>query len=289
VLWFARNTFLIGAPSEKPLAWHPPGEADLERIARTITSWVVRDTPDRRVAVGVGIGLAVVLGLVAAGRGIRRRSVEWSSLPVVCAVFATVYAVFVLAARATFDNNIDLSTRQLLALQVLAIVGIVTSERAWRMPARPAVIAVLALLAATGVFRVTTATAPDFPDTDRSGYASAAWDASAGLGLVRSLPGDTIVVTNAPDAVWLRTGRSSLFLPLTANLYRGGANDRYGAELTALADAVRGRDAVVVFFDRPTRGRTRTIDEAVVHVLDLREVDRVGDATIYRPERSSIT
>src|SRR4051794_5094621 len=54
VAWFARNTLAIGAPSEKPLAWHPPGAHELERVARTLASWFVRDTPDRRAVVLLG-------------------------------------------------------------------------------------------------------------------------------------------------------------------------------------------------------------------------------------------
>jgi hypothetical protein len=283
VLWFARNTFVLGAPSEKPLAWHPPGRADAVRTARTLASWFVRDTPDRRWVIGVVVTLVIVVALARSVRDLRRGSIDWTSVPAVCAVFAVVYAGFVLAARATFDNNIDLSTRQLLALQVLAIIGVVASS--WRRPParRGAVLGVAVLVLLVGAFRLATATVPDLPDTDHSGYSSAAWDRSAGLELIRALPGDTLIVTNAPDAVWLRTGRSSLFLPLTANLYRGSANDRYGAELTALADAIRGRPTVVVFFDRPTRGHRRVIDDAAVHLLRLGPGRRLADATRYEP------
>jgi hypothetical protein len=283
VLWFARSTFVIGAPSEKPLAWHPPGRADLQRTARTVTSWFVRDTPDRRMVIGVLVALLVLVAIVSAVRRARSRPVDMTSLPSVCAVFAIVYAAFELAARATFDNNIDLSTRQLLALQVVAIMGVVSVAWTWRPRRRIVAVGVAAVVLVIGAVRLVTATVPDLPDTDHSGYSSAAWDRSAGLDLIRSLPLDALVVTNAPDAVWLRTGRTPLFLPLTANLYRGSANDRYGAELTALARAIRGRNAVVVFFDRPTRGHRRVIDDAALHVLQLDGGHRLADATRYDP------
>lgn len=282
-VWFARNAFVLGAPSEKPIAWHPPGRADLERTARTVTSWFLRDTPDRRWVIGLLVTAVLVFTIARGIDATRRRAVDWTSLPAVCAVFAIVYAAFVLAARATFDNNIDLSTRQLLALQVLAIIGVVAKVPSWRPPLRTCALAGAGAVLAIGAFRLATATVPQLPDTDHSGYSSAAWDRSEGLDLIRSLPDDTVVVTNAPDAVWLRTGRSTLFIPLTANLYRGSANERYDRELSALADAIRGRAAVVVFFDRPTRGHARVIDDAVVHVLQLGSGRRLADATRYDP------
>ncbi|MEN3272657.1 MAG: hypothetical protein V7636_1418, partial [Actinomycetota bacterium] len=166
VAWFVRNTFVLGAPSEKPLTWHPPGHGDLVRVARTIASWFVRDTPDRRTAIGV---VVVLLVFVAVARGIgavRRRTVDWSSLPAVGAVFAIVYAAFVLAARVTFDNNIDLSTRQLVALQVLVIVGVVSAAQSWRPPLRTIGLGLAGVVLVTGGFRLVSATVPDLPDTD---------------------------------------------------------------------------------------------------------------------------
>lgn len=168
-------------------------------------------------------------------------------------------------------------------LASLGVIGVVAKVPSWRAPWRRIALGVAGVVVCIGAFRLTTATVPDLPDTDHSGYSSAAWDRSAGLELIRSLPGSTLVVTNAPDAVWLRTGRSSRFLPQTANLYRGSANERYGMELTALATPIRGRAAVVVFFDRPTRGHARVIDDAAVHVLQLRPGRRLADATRYDP------
>ena len=278
VLWFARNTLLIGAPSEKPLTWHPPGEHELQRIARSLTSWVVRDTPTRRGFVLVLVACALLLFCAVAVRAVARRTVDWTSLPAVCAVFGVAYGTLVLAARATFDNNIDLSTRQLLALELLLIVGgvaLATGRRAF------VVGAVAGLVIASSAFRLATTTVREFPRSDRTGYTSAPWDRSAGLAYVRSLPADTVVVTNAPEAVWLRTGRSSLFLPLAANLYAGGPNLRYDDELAALSKTTDGRDAVVVFFDRPTRGRPRTIDDRIIRALGLHAAHDLGDASVY--------
>lgn len=282
-IWFARNTFLIGAPSEKPLGWHPPGwDAAVARVARTVTSWVIRDTPDRRLVVGAVAATGVAWGVATAVRRLRRREVEWSSLPVVCAVFGAVFAAFLVGARTVLDNNVVFSTRQLAAIHVVLVVGGLTA--AARHPARARRIAVAGLclaVVATGTFRLATKTVRVFPVTYRSGYTSLAWDRSEGLAHIRALPADTVVVTNAPDAVWLRTGRAPLFLPLAADLYAGGSNERYDDQLRSLADAVAGHDTVVVFFHRPTRRQVRALDPRVAETLDLDDGRVLADATVY--------
>jgi hypothetical protein len=275
IFWFARNTLLIGAPSEKPVVWHPPGRTDLTRVLRSVTSWFVRDTPDRRRVVGIVLLLVIALTAWAWGRAFRR-GVAWDGVPAITAVFGTIYVAFLLAARAGIDNNIDLSTRHLAVVELLLVTGGILAGHRRKVTA---VVAALVVVSAT--FRLVTATVPEFPHTYRSGYTSDTWDRSAGLAFVRTLPSDTVVVTNAPDAVWLRTDRRPLFLPLAVDLYAGGPNRRYEDQLTSLGEAVRGHHAVLVFFERPTRGGNRRLDPRAARKLALVADRRLGDSSVY--------
>lgn len=280
--WFARNVALIEAPSEKTIAWHPPGLEVATRTMRTFTTWFMRDTPTRRAVLVPVVLILVGWGAASAVRALRRGSVRWDALPAVCAAFGLAYASFMLVSRALLDNNVVFSTRQLAPLHVLLVVGGLCASAA--QPSRRRRLAVVALsvaVIASGTLRLATKTVPVFPDTHRAGYASAAWDASAGIAYIERLPVDTVVVTNAPDAVWIRTGRPSLFIPLAGDLYRGGPNERYPAQLEALAAGMRGHDALVVFFDHPTRRQRRTIDPRVIDALRLVRGQRLADATVF--------
>ena len=82
----------------------------------------------------------------------------------------------------------------------------------------------------------------------RLAYASRVWRESALVAEVKSLRDDVRVFSNAPDALYVLTGRPARLVPLKADPFTRQENPRYPEEVGRLERELRGRAGVVVYF-----------------------------------------
>ena len=280
VLWFARNSIVLGEASEREIAWHPPGAENLRQAVESLGAWTIGAEP---------WGLLLLLPAVALFLGARplRRSLRSSPRLQVAMAGAAVYLAFLLASRALVDSNIPMDIRLVapihlfLLIALAALVDAAPPGAAGVRRRRLAVTLTGASLLVGAIGGVDLA--GELSGQEDSGYAADRWTVSRGIEYISVLDDDTTVVTNAPDAAWLLAGHESLlFLPVGMALYTGGPNLGYDAQLRALATTLRDRpDAVVVHFDRPTRGRSLDLTQETRDALGLRFLIGLGDATVW--------
>lgn len=283
VLWFLRNTLVLGTPSEKTVVWHPPERPDFEEGLENLATWT-RTTeagPEAALLLLPAVVLLVLATRADADSRVRMR---------IGLVGAGLYLSCFLAARSLIDANVPIDLRLLAPAHLFLIVALVAAfdvaaDRG-RQPFTFVAVATAAVLGATAVVGIGWAV--DFSGSEASGHAAERWQTSQTMAFVESLPDDTTVVTNAPDAVWLSTGHEALlFIPMRTSLYTGEPNRDHGAQLEALAEAVESSPgAVVAFFDRPTRGSARRMPDRVVEALRLELADDLADGDVYRPRPS---
>jgi hypothetical protein len=199
--------------------------------------------------------------------------------------FALAYVAVLVADRLLLDDTGRLDLRFLGVLHVVAIVGLLPwLHRDLGGRARSAAVAVgLALLVLQAVHAGSWA-ADGLTDTGvgRRGLTAEAWRSSRVLDAVAHLPPGVPVYSNAPDAVFLLTGRSTAFLPAHTDYLSGRRRPAYQAELAAMDDRLAATDGVVVWF-RPYAFRARFV--APVSVLDVEPVLEDAIATLSRPRR----
>jgi hypothetical protein len=186
----------------------------------------------------------------------------------------------VVVARCTIDALVPFGVRMLSPIHLLAALVVPLVVARLSVPWRHLVAAGAVAVAAIGVVHAER-DAQAFPRENTS-YTGRRWKHSPTMHRVHRIPSHTLVVTNAPDAVWLATGRIPLRLPLPDDLFGGGRNTHLDQQAAVLRDALRGRDAIVVFFDRPTQGRHRTLDPRLVTDLDLHLDHAYHDGSTYR-------
>lgn len=277
IAWFVRNRVVAGTVSEKEAAWHPPSLTVLGQATQTIGGWLA---PWRVVTMAAGMVVIVAAAAMIARR--RRTQVPaGSSIAHVCLVFAIAYAAFLLLARTFIDQNIPFDTRLLSPLQVLAAIGLcVVSARAPRSMRRAVAVGLLAVLAMSSVTRGTRM-AMRFSETTVAAYSSDHWRASETLAHASRLPRSTLVITNAPDPLWLWDRRATQILPPRSSLYSGEANDNYSEQLRDLLASTRCRRAVLVFFSQPTRKPPRKVDPVVAGDLRVIDPTTLDDGVVF--------
>jgi hypothetical protein len=273
-LWFARNAAISGAASEKEPAWHPPTFRHLRQAAETIGGWVEPYFPAASLVGAIVAGIALVAAVLLLPRLIRRGA---ASLPSACLLFALVYLFFLLLSRSVLDQNIPFDTRLLSPVQVLVVVGLCaalalsspSTGRRWGVYA-------LTALASIAVVRAVSTTI-GFSGSPVAAYSGDDWRASETLAYAGSLPEDTIIITNAPDPIWLWHGRAPLIIPPRSSLYSGKPNENYAGEVDEVLERTACEEAFVIFFKQPTRKPPRTLDPIVVAHLRLTEVTPFED------------
>ena len=269
ITWFVRNALLTGAPSEKEFGLYVPGTAHAVQALRTFGGWVVPWDP---LMPFVG-AVVLALGLFMTAPRLRRFLTPPYSVPRLCLLFAVAYAGAVVASRTFLDQNIAFDFRILAPLYVLAAIGLAAR------PSRLATI-VLSVLAVVALGRGINAVRT-FPSMTVAAYTGDAWRASPTLDFAGSLPESTVVITNAPDPIWIWHERSSAIVPPRSSLYSGVPNEGYESDVRAIHRSTRCRDAVVVFFDQPTRKPRRYIEPLLVRILGLNKTRRFADGEIY--------
>ncbi len=297
ILWLTLSGHGLGRGSGG-LIWHRPDAPQIKEGFAVVAGWF-SISGSRAWQVGALLVLLVaVAGLVAMACGIlRRRGVAVPGAPgapsssdvadarrrlvSIVAVLSVTYLLAVIASRLFVDAAIPFDARLLMPLHLMVAIGLpLVALSIDATSVRRAALVLLGLVALLSVRHGVHAVSA-FPRAD-AGYLDARWRRSAGIEAIRELPPKTLVVTNAPDPVWLQTRRAPLFIPLRTDLYADRPNPQYRHELRALAAALHGRAAVIVFFRRPTRGTKRYLDRRVLAVLDFGFDRRLADAVIYR-------
>ncbi len=153
--------------------------------------------------------------------------------------------------RIVLDAGGRLDLRFLAVLHVVAVVGLLPwLHRHLAGRTRPAAAAVgLVLLALHGI-QAASWVVDGLSDTTvgRRGLTAAAWDDSTVLAAVAALPPGVTVYSNAPEAIFLLTGRSTSPLPAHTDYLSDRRRPEYEAELAATADRLRNDGGVVVWF-----------------------------------------
>jgi hypothetical protein len=276
--WFVRNAVVVGVPTEKTLDWHLPGIRHLDPAFVTIGKWLIPYAPVAR-----WCGLVLVLASLVFAAIVLRRRIRPDARTVhgACVVFGLTYLVFVLLSRTLIDLNIPLDARILAPPQVLGVIALCSAAgtRA-RLPGSSLIIALIGLLSISAIVRGVV-TAHDFTSLPVTGYTNEEWRASETLEFAGSLPPAVPIITNAPDPIWLWHRPPPLLIPPRSNLYNGRPNLQFEEQLNQLHEATGCLDAIVVFFDRPTRKHERVIDPVVVQELDLRRLARFADGEAW--------
>ena len=233
--WSIRDLLQPGGAS-RSLGWHPPPGSDLTSAAQTLFGYL-SSAPWLS-----GIILGAVIALAAA-RLVPRGRPAWRSIDpgtVLVAGAALAYAGVLAVTAFFFDASLSVDLRTLSPLYVLCVVAVASQlgrwSGAWSRRLRGAAwVPVVAVGAISMVWclQAIPTLRQDFT------YTAPAWQRSPLLAAVDRLPRGAVVVTNAPDFVWLRLGRDTIAEPRLVIAKSGAANADYAADMVQVEAAVR--------------------------------------------------
>jgi hypothetical protein len=245
----------------------------------------------RVAAVGLVLAILFYLGWVAM-RGIRTwdaRRGQSTAVLVLLLLFFGSYVLVVVASNILLRAYTPLDTRILSPLFVVGVVlfmiaaghGVLASgSRSWIS------LAVVAGMAVFGVFSIRRGAASLRQGIEEGlGFNSRSWRQSAILQIVKDMPGEFPVYSNAPEAIYVQSGRVAERIPLESTSLSGIANADFRAQVEQMFARVVERRGIVIYFALPWRASSLSVED-LVSQGDLAIVYQSDEGTILaaRPE-----
>lgn len=248
--WVVRNMLVASAATGRELAFHPVGRAHAWQALYTASGWLLipQTAPDF-----VRFTVWLPLGLLVAIVGIRsfRSAQAVPTLVKVLALFVITYAAFLAASISFLDANTPLDDRILLpVLAVSVVLSAYVLDSLWpavrRVPALAyaGTVLLMVLIAGHGVMAAEMAAAGY---EDGWGFTSRAWRESRTLSALDDLDPRAPLFSNAPEIIYLHSGRSVQALPRMRFLMSQQTNREFGTQLDAVARDVRSKCGAVVY------------------------------------------
>jgi hypothetical protein len=299
ILWVMRNFASTGNAANREISFHPPRRRDIDLSIQTVVQWIVPPSPTEQVIAIVtsAILLGPVIGCYWWFRVIRPPSSDGSRTArngppgrktlAILLWFAPIYLGFLLFSITFVDALTPLDYRILSPLQaslgiLLSVFGTCAIARSHKALGAFAACVLIAVLCSNAV----RATRAPFTGAIDLGYSEAKWTQSPALRWVRSLPPDTVLYSNAQEAMYFGAERFARPIPKVVKpLTRRPAND-YPDHLAGLAHNLRENGGYIVYF-RHIRRPYLVTEARIVEDLTLELVKEFPDAAVYQLPRNS--
>jgi hypothetical protein len=284
-LWTVRNVAVADTAAARTLAWHPAGKAQVWQALYTVAGWlhVPERAPDW---LRLGLLLAVaatataVIFIVVRGRPERRVA----SFIKLLALWIPLYLAFLAASISLLDASTPLDDRILAPLYVAAILlALYAVGELLQVVAHPGrwqagLVALLLLLVGGSVIRGAGWVNDGYQQG--IGFSSLAWQRSPLIQQVQSMPPETVIYSNAPEAIYLHADRRAIPLPKPTNATTQGVNPAYSAEIERMQALLDGGAALVVYSNSLSQ-RTSPSEAELSQQFALRLVTQTSDGALY--------
>lgn len=251
LLWLLYNAHRAGTATNRSLAWHPPTLQRLADGATSVGAWFI---PGGIGSPWFGVALAALtLLLIVLARPLDNKLRVLLSL---CGLFVLVYVAFLITSISFVDAYTPLDRRILAPLNVTWLLAVLLLAKAWterlgslgsfRWAPLGLLLFALALnLAASGFVVYRSA-------TRGTGFSTRTWSESPIWPYLDALPAGAVLYSNAPEAIYLHTGRTAPYVPRKYEMTSLRPNTEYEEEMQSMARRVE-EGAVVVYFPEVRR------------------------------------
>ena len=279
VIWWRSTGARLGL-GDRTLNFHPLGRWDVTKVAGTLSAWV--GLPN---APGLGSGVFV---LVATGLGVwllrlgGRRALTDNPLAALLLWFAAVYVGLIVVCRLFVDAAILFDTRILAPAHVAlttAGAGLVARALPDPVPRRARLALWAAGLAFVTAHVAATARWAREARADGLFYTRRGLQKSALLAQVRALPPTAVVWSNAPDAVYIHTGRCARLLPGQKRPDNGRPDPAFASGWRELLGQ---RDAYIAWFDAFAWRSYLPAERELAAAPSIQTVMSLDDGRLYR-------
>jgi hypothetical protein len=253
VAWVVRNRLITGSSTERSLAFHLIGTAEVRTF---VNSLMLLFTPYSLPNV-VKLLLLTIAGVVvvrAVWMGLRGQSSPTNRcIRFFSAVMTATYVNFITAYNSLANPLVDYGPRVVLPVYVFGMI-LVFSLVEWESAVgKRRILFWCVVLSSCVLLSANVRPAAywmSYRHREGEGFTSRAWKESETVKFLKALPSQTVIYSNAADACYLFTKREVLRLPAKYDSTSGRDNADFGAQMIALRDGLNNNHALVIYFDR---------------------------------------
>ena len=295
LLWLSRNWISSGTTANREIAFHPITVGHLKNGLTTIASWfLIPETVSGYIKILPVLFLLILvmvfLVLQRPGGGKETISIENAADPIPGAIklfslFIPVYFLFLVGSITFLDANTPLSSRILSPVFVIALIlTLFFLARVWEYVKKYFVVRLgftLICITWAAIFLFGGITHIITSYKDGLGFNSAVWHRSEIISEVARIPAEQAIYTNAPEAIYIHTGRWAFGLPMQFDSVTQRPNDQYIVEMGQMSRELRDKSGVIIYFSQLYRPAQPTEDELTRQLPLVSYIDK-GDGVIYR-------
>jgi len=281
-LWIVRNLLLAGTAFNRTIVFHPITRPRLEQALDTLSQWILPSKlPYQFRLVGLFL-VAIALALLMRRRKNRGHTNFGTALqPLFC--FAGCYVLMLVASLSFIGAHTPLDFRILSPLFIVFLIVLMfmldVGLPLLHGRKKAAVLLLCLIIAASYALRAVKL----MSDEKRrwACYGSVEWRHSPTIANIKTLPAQTLIFSNSPDAIYLLTGRSTLRIPQEINPDTTLVNDEFTEQVQQMAELLRSQRGILIYLRRVNWRWYLPSEEKLRKLLPLQLVSEKGDGAIY--------
>jgi len=297
-LWMARNMHVAESLTNRKSAFHPITANKISVGLYTVSTWIF---PTKLSGVPAGIiMIAAISGMVILYRILVKREAKPeeestpkqespASIPRLTGLFVFFYMALLAISMSFFDAHTALNSRIMspvfFALVVLLLclayrlVQLSQRKRTVKIicVALSVIFAAFYLYRGSGWVRHTS--------NNGLGFSNKKWQYSEAVKHIKELPEGILIFSNAPDAIYMLTGRPALMIPSKVDPGDRRINQDFSYELTEMKRRLEQAGGVVVYLGTARWRWYLPLENELVEALSLRPMRTSDQGTIYELDR----
>jgi uncharacterized membrane protein len=293
LVFLVYNQFTNGTATNREIGFHPVTRAQLWEGLTTVTGWfgAPQGLPTLIYVVFLGgLILLFLTGLFFIYRRTPQTNTQENNSPRLPALmqlmglYTLIYGMFLLVSITFLDANTPLDNRILAPIFPMLIILLIccgafivkrikiAQRFAWSF-----VIIAGGLLVIYGAQSM-----PELRQYHQSGIGLSApgWQKSGLIEQVKRLPPGLTLYSNAPDAIYLLTGKPAARLPRKFELSAQRPNADFAAEIAAIGKEMADGKAMIVFFTQTGR-LTNPSEDDLKMLIPMHHCANMDDGIVY--------
>jgi len=287
-LWMLRNWYISDNVTSRRLGYHPISTEKIEAGIQVFLQGFF--IPENNSIVFLLLLFLVILLYIFTAK-INPGDIErYDRTPEICFIFIVIYIPFIVVSISFFDAHTPLSPRILFPAYLFFLMAIIVlNNRAVQTHDIKTIgiaLSVLLIIFSLAQQKVQTRYLA-YAKAQGLGFASKGWRQSETLKWVTALPKNTVIYTNAPDAIKVHTDRSSEMIPHIVVPTSRNRNQNLVADMQNMVQDLSQNDGVIVYFHGITWRWYLPTLEQLEKGLSLHYVFKGSDGVVAQVKTSS--
>lgn len=291
IIWSIRNLYIAGSATNREIVFHPISLSHVKSAFFHISIWLFPSNVPTVIRV---ISLAVVILLIFVMiqklkrqnmSDFNKRNLDDAKLLLLSA-FILIYVGFLIISISFIDAQTPLDNRILSPVYVSGLIlTMCQTPKLFHYMRKIHFLKIVSIFIAAFAISYLIRGAIWVINNygDGQGYASKAWRESKIIQKIITLPREIRVYTNAPEAIYILTGKSAYWIPIKTDQNTLLPNDSYLSDMAKMRGQLKNRTGILVYFNTIKRLYLPS-EEELKQQFPLHLAAKGADGAIYEIE-----